>query len=156
MKNPVFIALGAAGIVCLGCGSAPGRYGSEARYSPAYRGYVVAHPDASVDETLFLIDPLTQKKIRCREQLEPWLRMYAEEEPTKIDDENLGLKSLLLMFPATAVAATAFDVAAPFAALAMTPYFIGKSESADTLFKNAMVSFRDEDYSAARIALENA
>jgi tetratricopeptide (TPR) repeat protein len=154
----VKLGLAALAAVCLtyGCASAESRFGHEARYVPAYRGYVVAHPDANVQGTLFLLDPVTQKKIRCREELEPWLRMVSDEEPERIRDENAQVRSLLLMLPATTVVAAAIDVAAPFYMLSQLPYRASKSASADSLFERAVLSFRDEDFADARVSLENA
>ncbi len=88
-----------------GC-SAAGRYGSEARYAPSYRGYVLA-PDngtqdpARDDPVMLLRDPITERKIRCREDLERWIRHYRTKAQDDIHDENCSIASPLLMEPAT-------------------------------------------------------
>lgn len=79
-----------------GCASAPSVYGQRARFSPAFHGYVMAPNDGSDDpgteEThLLLRDPLTGKKLRCREDVEEWREIYEDVALDELHDHRAAV-----------------------------------------------------------------
>ena len=77
----------------IGCTPA-GLWGNEARYAPDFRGYVVARsPDSAA---VFLPrNPITGKKIRCREQLEPYFAAATRETVTAMHDERVAVSTTM-------------------------------------------------------------
>ncbi len=93
------VALGAVATLCLcswGCASAPSTYGSHARYSPAFHGYVMSEQSGSDDPdrnatVLLLRDPLTGDKLRCQEQVEAFRELHEDLATDYAHDENVGI-----------------------------------------------------------------
>lgn len=141
-----------------GC-SAADRYGSEARYAPSYRAYVIA-PDngsddpAKDDATIVLRDPITDRKIRCREDLERWIDRHRDKAKDDIHDENWGIASPLIMLPFTLVAALGLDVAAIGMAYAEMPYQIARSDDPFTIYERGEEAFAADDWEEAIDQLE--
>jgi tetratricopeptide (TPR) repeat protein len=106
------------------------RWGHEAVYAPALRGYVVAQPvsrlapelqlgESDATKRLVLLDPITGKKLRCREDLAATLEPYTREAATLLRDDERQFKTLpaiLTMPPAYAGAAFAVDLGQPILA----------------------------------------
>jgi tetratricopeptide (TPR) repeat protein len=95
-----------------GCATPLSTYGDQARYAPAYRGYVVAPPNGSddpdVDDAVLLLrDPLTGDKLRCREQVVGWREVQEDLAADLVHDENTAI----------AVGTTTGLVFAPFVAV---------------------------------------
>ncbi len=96
----------------LGCATAPGTFGTSARFSPAFQGYVMATHDGSDDppqgETVLLLrDPLTGSKIRCEEDAAHWRELHEDVATDHIEDENA----------ATAVIVTTSAIFGPLVAM---------------------------------------
>lgn len=97
MPRNVFstIALAASSLLC-GCSSAPVVYGNEARFSPAYQGYVMAQHDGSddpgIDEAVIVLrDPLTGDKLRCQEQVLRFRELHEDLAVDQVHDDNVAL-----------------------------------------------------------------
>jgi tetratricopeptide (TPR) repeat protein len=79
-----------------GCATAPETFGTRARFSPAYNGYVMAPDNGSDDpETgqtaLLLRDPLTGQKLRCREDVVAWRELHEDLAADLTHDENVAV-----------------------------------------------------------------
>jgi hypothetical protein len=141
-----------------GC-SAAHRYGAEARYAPSFRGYVLA-PDNGADDparddiVMLLRDPVTDRKIRCREELERWVRHYRTKAIDEVHDENWEIASPILMAPATVVAALGVDVAVIGIGVAMLPFELARSEGADSIYERGVEAFRREHWRESTSLLE--
>lgn len=84
------------GLWMAGCASAPGDYGTKARFSPALQGYVMARDEGSDDPdkdepVLLLRDPLTGKKLRCREDVTEWRELYEDLAIDRAHDDNVAI-----------------------------------------------------------------
>src|SRR6185295_15782347 len=95
-------------LITTGCGTAPAVFGTRARFSPAFRGYVMAAENGSDDpgardKVLVLRDPLTGKKLRCREDVVEWRELHEDLAVDRVRDDNA----------AVAVAVTTGTVFAP-------------------------------------------
>ncbi len=92
----IVLALGALLLSTAGCAAAPESYGSRARFSPAYAGYVMA-PDSGSDDpaegdtVLLLRDPLTGQKLRCREDVVAWRELHEDLAVDLAEDENAAV-----------------------------------------------------------------
>lgn len=83
-----------------GCASPSAIYGDRARYSPAYRGYVMAVHDGSddpgKDETMLLLrDPVTGTKLRCREDVVEWRELHEDVAVDAIRDRRAAIASVV-------------------------------------------------------------
>lgn len=87
-------------LLCLpmtvGCASAPAVYGDRARFSPAFQGYVMASNDGSDDPgrddtVLLLRDPVTGKKLRCREEVLEWRELHEDIAEDQIHDDRAAI-----------------------------------------------------------------
>jgi hypothetical protein len=88
-----------AALIAASAGCAPARqWGTEARYAPEVRGYFIGHAiqPSLLHPTKLLRDPATGKKLRCREQLEPYLGPITDEVATRAHDSNASLATLLV------------------------------------------------------------
>ncbi|MBL8742634.1 MAG: tetratricopeptide repeat protein [Myxococcales bacterium] len=79
-----------------GCATAPEVYGTHARYSPAYQGYVMAKDGTSDDPeegeaVLLLRDPVTGDKLQCREDVLEWRELHEDLAVDRTHDENVAL-----------------------------------------------------------------
>jgi len=148
-----------------GCATAKGRFGDHARYSPAFRSYVLAQANGSDDpgigdSVLVLRDPLTGSKLRCQEQVLEWREIHEDLATDQVVDDNA----------AVAVATTTGVVFAPL--LAMQPVgglvvveamyvsaamFDGlSSDDAYQLLAKGILLFKRTRYSRAATILERA
>lgn len=80
----------------LGCASAPAVYGERARFSPAFRGYVMAanggSDDPAEDETVLLLrDPVTGNKLRCREDVLEWRELHEDLALDQMHDHRAAI-----------------------------------------------------------------
>ncbi len=90
--------------VVAGCATPHGRWGHEARYAPAVRGYVLTADNGSDDPTegaptLVLTDPVTGDKLQCQEQVARWIAPHQDHAEALVHDENLELAGVLAMAP---------------------------------------------------------
>ncbi len=79
-----------------GCSSAPEVYGTRARFSPAFQGYVMApeggsDDPAEHDAVLLLRDPLTGNKLRCRADVVEWRELHEDLATDRVHDDNVDL-----------------------------------------------------------------
>lgn len=80
----------------VGCASAPAVYGDRARFSPAFQGYVMASNDGSddpgKDDTVLLLrDPVTGKKLRCREDVLEWRELHEDIALDRMHDHRAAI-----------------------------------------------------------------
>jgi len=87
-------------VVCLlglaGCASPQAVYGDRARFSPAFHGYVMAKNDGSddpaKDETVLLLrDPVTGKKLLCREDVVEWRELHEDLAMDDMHDHRAAI-----------------------------------------------------------------
>lgn len=140
------------GVAC----SPADRYGSQVRYAPSFRAYVLAADSGSDDppteDAIVLRDPITQRKIRCREHLDKWADAYRQDAIDRLHDEAWEIASPILMAPATVVAALALDVLMVSVSFAELPYQMARSEDGTSLHEKAEEAFaRDRWVEAARL-----
>jgi hypothetical protein len=79
-----------------GCATTTEAFGERARYSPAFRGYVLGPYDGSHDppagETVLLLrDPLTGDKIGCAEQVHAVRELFEDVATDYLHDERVGI-----------------------------------------------------------------
>jgi tetratricopeptide (TPR) repeat protein len=160
-------------IFCIGlfalwaCGCATPResYGRHARYSPAFRGYVMApesgSDDPSVGDTVVVLrNPLTDGKLRCREEVDEWRAINEDYAADLLHDEHAAIAS----------GVTAVSIFAPLmvlqplgslgvAASASTDGLIYeglKTDDAYTLLTRGVELYRRARYAQAASELERA
>lgn len=83
-------------LATVGCASASSVYGERARFSPAFRGYVMAANDGSddpaADDTVLLLrDPVTGKKLRCREDVLEWRELHEDLALDEMRDHRAAI-----------------------------------------------------------------
>ena len=140
-------------VVGTGC-SAQARYGNEIRYAPSYRSYVLAAPEATDDPDpddggIVLRDPITKRKLRCRQDLERWLEPYRQKTLDDVHDEHWTIASIIIMAPATTVAALATDAFELSFGVAMLPYGLARSEDGLSIYERGVEAFAREDWETA-------
>jgi hypothetical protein len=146
-------------VVATGC-SAPGLYGHEARYAPSYRSYALAEdngtddPDRDDESTVVLRDPISERKIRCREELERWMVHYRRKVLDDVHDENWAIASPIIMLPASLVAGLGVDVAAIGIGVAEIPFNIARSEDEHSIYERGVEAFARDDWAEATRLLE--
>jgi hypothetical protein len=146
-----------------GCAStsADERFGHEARYVPAFRGYAVsrrttfANADEAHEQAVLLRDPLRGTKIRCREDAEPTIAAWSDAIAQQVHDFGWGERSYLAMLPFS-LAAIYGDIffVKPMDAFARLPLEVERSRPYELLFRDAMIDFRAGNYDAAARNLE--
>jgi hypothetical protein len=132
--------------------------GNQAQYSPARRGYVVSTL-ANPGDGILLVDPIRQRKIRCREELEPWVRAWSEALPQNVSDSAWDTNSYGYMFPFTTVVVVgaigaSIILVVPYA-MTRIPYAAASSRSSTRLFDDAMYGFRAARYQDTANLLED-
>ena len=90
----VFILVVAA--FALGCATSAEAFGERARYSPAFRGYVLGPYDGSHDppagETAILLrDPLTGDKLVCAEQIHAVREIFEDVATERLHDDRVAI-----------------------------------------------------------------
>ncbi len=83
-------------LACAACATPLRRFGDEAHFSPAFRGYVLAPKNGSDDPAvgeavLLLRDPLSGNKLRCREEVLAWRELYEDLAVDAVRDENAAV-----------------------------------------------------------------
>jgi len=144
-----------------GCASGPTRFGDSALYDSTVRAYVLSPvhgPDEQVDrrDIVILGDPLTGEKLRCREQLEPWLALQRAVASDDIHDENVGITSLVALSPFVAVGSAIVILGIVVASPVFIPVAAGSSANAYGLFKRGAELFASKQYAEAASHLQRA
>jgi hypothetical protein len=99
--------------------------GDQARYASNYRGYVLERP--GTQDIIVLIDPLRGRKLRCREDLEPWTQAWGEGLSESVSDGAWDNNAYGYMFPMTAATlAVGLVFAVPYAGTRI-PYWAAAS-----------------------------
>jgi tetratricopeptide (TPR) repeat protein len=143
-------------VAAAGCGTPEMRYGHTARYSPYHRGYVVTradltHAPPSSMAVLVLRDPLTDDKIRCREQLLPWLGGQGRATDATVRVENDVERSAFVLLPLSIVASAGLMVGV----VAIAPGLIA-APSETAYYEKGVAAFQAGRYDDASNALETA
>ena len=166
------LSLGALLAASSGC-TPTARWGDEARYAPDVRGYVIARPgpprlvatpvqlgEADVTRRILLRDPITGEKLRCREQLDPYLVPITREAATVLHDERAALTVTLpvAMAMPTTWAGTIFSiyVGAPLMAPVEGLRQLMSSPSAGALYARGKRAFDQQRFADAESLLERA
>ena len=92
-------APGLAALLSTGCATASSEFGTRARFSPAFQGYVMAADQGSDDpgaqeKVLVLRDPLTGNKLRCREEVVAWRELHEDLAEDRVRDDKAALAVL--------------------------------------------------------------
>jgi hypothetical protein len=100
-RNPYVRALHAGALVVLvlalsACMKASTTFGSQARFSPAFQGYVMAKDggsdDPGEDDTVLVLrDPITGKKLRCRDEVATWRELHEDLAVDQARDHNVAV-----------------------------------------------------------------
>ncbi len=141
-------------------GCAPqGRWGNEARYAPDLHGYVIARALES-DDCLVLVSPVTRKKLRCREDVEPLLAPLTRAAGNAVGDFSVGLE---VAAPVTVgmlpLAASGLLLSLPGAMLGAVPdiaYEVASSPGAKTLYERGRTAYAMDREGQAERLLELA
>lgn len=154
-------ALCGAAILASSIGCTPaGTWGNEARYAPDFRGYVIERSPAS-SAKLLLESPINAKKLRCREDLEPYLTPITRERATRMHDENMALAATLppamtVMLPlggsGLLFGMAGTELLAPPEGL----YRLMRSPGPDTLYDRGKRAFDEERFAEAERLFERA
>lgn len=167
-------ALLLAALLAASSGCTPtARWGDEARYAPDVRGYVIARPgpprlvgtpaqlgDADVTHRILLRDPITGEKLRCREQLDPYLVPITREAATVLHDERAALTITLpvAMAMPTTWAGSIFStyIGSPLMTPSLGLRALMSSPSADALYGRGKRAFDEKRFADAEGLLERA
>lgn len=147
------------------CATAPETFGTRARYSPAFHGYVMATEDGSDDPapgqtTLLLRDPLTGEKLRCREEVVDWRELHEDLASDLVEDENAAVAA----GATTGALFAPLLVVEPVGALVLAEAMITggalfddlASDDATELLAAGIVLFRRHRYRQASALIERA
>jgi hypothetical protein len=174
MQDPTAIGarhlIVAVALFVTGCAAATpeSKYGHTAAYSPVYRAYVLTKADLSKGaagsaspgpggpEVLLLRDPLTDDKIRCREQLVGWLDAQARATDTEVRSNYDMNRSLVIMGPFTLATAAVLMPVVVLGGLSLTPHLIADYPSEHTYYEQGARAFAAGRYGEARQALETS
>ncbi len=137
------------------------RFGSHLRYAPSYRAYVLAPPTGSdeppdEESVMVLVDPITERKIRCREELAKWSEPYRRHAADVAHDEGWEIASPFLVAPATVVAAAAFDVLLLSVAFVELPYQLARADEGIVSYERGLDAFERAAWDDAATAFELA
>jgi hypothetical protein len=160
-----FATLCLAALLTTGCATAPAKYGTRARFSPAFQGYVMAKDNGSDDPgasdwVLVLRDPLSGKKLRCREEVVAWRELHEDLAVDLVRDHNADTAALV----ATGAFYGPLLVVHPVGALVMAEALLAQAQLYDTLrspnakelLARGIVLFRRQRYPQAVNAIEHA
>ncbi len=152
-------------LVACGCDTPAARFGQEARYSPAFGGYVLGTGHGSDDPppgdaTLVMRDPLTGDKLRCRDEVLAWRELYEDLGVDRLRDEQAAATAGTM----AAVLFAPLVVAQPLGALGATEalwsgavlYDDLRSDDARTLLRKGRTLYERTRYDAAATYLEHA
>lgn len=159
-----------------GCASPAGRYGTEARYAPAYRSYVLAAYQGSDDPdsgepALVLVDPLTRRKLRCEAEVRRWIHVHEDVAADLVHDDNVALASGIVSLAGVTAVGAALPVTLGLAAPAAQAMTVGGLLAMDTgalialaassrdgasLYADGRTLFVRQRYQQASLVLERA
>jgi hypothetical protein len=145
----------------LGCASTSTRYAEQAVYEPSVRGYVLTppegpDPDAEDGRRFLLGDPLTLAKLRCREELEPWVALHRGLREDSIHDENVAVGSLAGLFPFAATGSVVVILGIIVASPTFIPMAAASSDGGWELYERGLEHFSQKRYPEAASDLERA
>jgi tetratricopeptide (TPR) repeat protein len=148
-----------------GCATAPEVYGTHARYSPAFQGYVMAEEGGSDDPdegdtVLLLRDPLTGEKLRCREDVLQWRELHEDLAVDRVHDDNVatavGVTTGVVFGPLLAVQPVGGLVLAEAMMTADTLYSDLSSADATELLASGISLYKRKRYAQAIVVIERA
>lgn len=147
------------------CASAPDTFGTRARFSPAFQGYVMApdngSDDPAVDDPVLLLrDPMTGDKIRCKDQVAAFRELHEDLAADAVHDDNVAMGVGIT----TGAVFAPMVVMAPVGALVLTEamltsgtlYDAFDSDTGPELFGMGIELFRRERFLQAASAIEHA
>lgn len=155
------VAIGAS----VGCATAPETFGTRARFSPAFAGYVMAPESGSDDpqigdSVLLLRDPLTGKKLRCREDVVEWREVHEDLATDSVHDENValavGISAGLVFGPLVAAEPVGAVLMAEAMLTAGALYDDLSSDDAYELLAGGIVLFERKRYVQTAMLIERA
>jgi tetratricopeptide (TPR) repeat protein len=160
-----FAALCLAALLTMGCATAQGTYGTRARFSPAFQGYVMAVDNGSDDPgandwVLVLRDPLSGNKLRCHEDVVAWRELHEDLAVDLVRDHNAETAALVAAGAVYGPLLVVHPVGAVIMAEALLAqarlYDNLRSANAKQLLARGIVFFRRERYPQAVSAIEHA
>jgi tetratricopeptide (TPR) repeat protein len=167
-----FLRAAARAVVCLlsstfiiGCATAPETFGTRARFSPAFAGYVMAPESGSDDpqlgdSVLLLRDPLTGDKLRCREDVVEWREVHEDLATDSVHDENVavavGVSTGLVFGPLVATEPLGALLMAEAMLTAGVLYDDFSSDNGFELLAGGIVLYQRKRYVQAAMLIERA
>jgi tetratricopeptide (TPR) repeat protein len=157
-----------AGIALLAtsaCASAPEVYGSHARFSPAFQGYVMAKDGGSDDPgegdtVLLLRDPVTGDKLQCREDVLEWRELHEDLAVDQNHDDNVatgvGIATGLVFGPLIAMQPVGALVLAESMLTADMLYGDLSSDNAAELLAAGIQLYKRKRFAQASVVIERA
>ncbi len=155
----------ALALAATGCATAPEVYGKQARYSPAFQGYVMAEEGGSDDPdegdtVLLLRDPLTGDKLHCREDVLQWRELHEDLAVDQVHDENVatgvGITTGVVFAPLLAVQPVGGLVLAEAMVTADMLYADFASANASELLATGISLFKRKRFAQASVVIERA
>lgn len=148
-------------VATTGCASAGGQYGHHARYAPAVRGYVLSaetgRDDPAPDAPFVLLtNPLTEEKIRCREDVARWLAPHQDEAAARVHDENLAVAGGIALAPLGVAGSYVGVFAHALIATTQIPRYAAGAPSAEDHYRAGVDHAEQTRFDEARISLERA
>lgn len=147
------------------CATAPAELGTRARFSPAFRGYVMSAEEGSDDpgpdaQVLLLRDPLTGNKLRCREEVLQWRELHEDLAVDHVHDHNAAVAVAV----ATSVVFAPLLAAQPVGGLVLAEAMLAggqlydelRSDDATTLLARGISLYKRERYPRAAQIIELA
>jgi hypothetical protein len=158
-------ALLLAALLMTGCATAPAVYGTRARFSPAFQGYVMAvdngsdDPSAS-DRVLLLRDPLSGNKLRCRNDVVAWRELHEDLAVDHVRDHNAetaaSIATSTLFGPLLAVQPMGGLIMAEALVTQAMLYNDLRSANATELLARGIVLYKRQRYPQAAKTIERA
>lgn len=148
-----------------GCATAPSVFGNQARYSPAFHGYVMAAQNGSDDPSigdavLVLRDPVTGNKLRCREDVEQWREVYEDTAEDRVEDDNAataaGVTAGIFFGAVVAMEPTSSLLVTSTLSLESSLYDLLRSENGPELLAAGVVLYQRKRFPQAARVIERA
>jgi len=144
-----------------GCASPAGRWGREARYAPALRGYVLTAESGSDDPTegaptMVLTDPLTGEKLQCQEQVARWIAPHQDHAEALVHDENVELATAIGFAPVLAAGIYLIVPGLGLMQAGMVTSDIASSDDPAAILAEGEDQVRRRRFDEGRISLERA
>lgn len=154
-------ALWATAATTTGCASGPSRFGDSALYDPDVQAYVLMPKHAADEEVdrrrvVVLGHPLTGDKLRCREDLEPWLALQRAVASDDMHDENVAIGSIVALSPFAAAGSAIIILGIVVASPTFIPMAAGMSDGAYELYQDGAEHFAQAQYGEAAAHLQRA